>query len=125
MNALAYFLTPFPSRRGFSPYRSPGPVAHVAFLVAMVVTGFLLCGPGPLLVVWAVAGIYLGRDFAILCHYAPLLFVLILGALFVVFMAAKPLAVFGRQHPASAMFVTALLLAIQVWIAWAAARARR
>jgi len=100
-------------------------VAHFAFLVAIAATGFLLCGPGPLLVVWAVAGIYLGRDFAILCHYAPLLFVLILGALFVVFMAARQLSVFGRRHPASAMFVTALLLAIQIWIAWAAARARR
>ena len=125
MNALAYFRAPFPSRQGFSAYRSPGPVAHFVFFLASMFLGLLLCGPSPLLLVWAVAGIYLGRDFAILCHYAPLLFVLILGALFVVFMAARPLAVFARQHPASPIAVTALLLAIQIWIAWAAARGGR
>jgi hypothetical protein len=122
MNVLAYFRTPFPSRQGFSAYRSPGPVAHLAFFLAIVFLGLLLCGPSPLLLVWAVAGIYLGRDLAILCHYAPLLFLLVVGALFAVFMAAKRVAVFGRQHPASGIGLTVLVLAIQIWVAWTAAR---
>jgi len=122
MNVLAYFRAPFPSRQGFSPYRSPGPVAHLAFFFAIVFLGLLLCGPSPLLLVWAVAGIYLGRDLAILCHYAPLLFLLVVAALFAVFMAAKPVAVFGRQHPASGIGLTVLVVAIQVWVAWAATK---
>jgi hypothetical protein len=122
MDVLAYFRTPFPSRRGFSAYRSPGPVAHFAFFVAIVFLGLLLCGPTPLLVIWAAAGLYLGRDLAILCHYAPVLFLLILAALVAAFMAAKPVAVFGRQHPACGIGLTALVLAIQIWVARAATR---
>ena len=121
MNVLAYFARPFPSRKGFSPYRSPGPVAHLVFFLAIVVLGLLLCGASPLLVIWAAAGIYLGRDLAILCHYAPVLFLFMLVAIFALFITAKPLAIFGRQHPASAIGVTVLLLAIQIWVVWAAA----
>jgi type VI protein secretion system component VasK len=122
MNVLAYFARPFPSRKGFSPYRSPGPVAHRFFFLAIVVLGLLLCGASPLLVIWAAAGIYLGRELAILCHYAPVLFLLVMAALCTLLATAKPLALFGRQHPASAIAVTALLLATQIWVACATAR---
>jgi hypothetical protein len=97
-------------------------MAHFAFFVAIVFLGLLLCGPSPLLVIWAAVGIYLGRDLAILCHYAPVLFLLMLIATLALFMAARPLAVFGRQHPAWGIGLTALLLTIQIWVARAAAR---
>src|SRR5258708_33394051 len=50
----------------------PGP-----FFFAFLFVGFFFCLPHPplrpLLIVWILAGLYLGRDIAIYCHYAPLL----------------------------------------------------
>jgi hypothetical protein len=61
MHMLDYFRVPFPSRQGFSAYRFPGLAAHVPFFIVFSLLGLLLCGAGPLLVVWMAAGLYLGR----------------------------------------------------------------
>jgi hypothetical protein len=121
MNILYYFRTPFPSRRGFSAYRFPGLAAHIPFLAALGMTGILLCGSNPLLrpliIVWVVAGLFLGRDLAIICHYAPPLLLLIWAAMYAVVAEAKPLGAFGRRHPAVGVLLTVVLLALQIWIA--------
>jgi hypothetical protein len=89
---LTYFRAPFPSRHGFSPSRMPGPSAHVPAIFYSAALGCLLCWPHlilrPFMLIWFAAGIYLGRDFAILCHYMlPLPLV------------AGPSVAFGRQSP--------------------------
>jgi len=122
MKILAYFRVPFPSREGFSAYRSPGLAAHVPFFLLVIFLGLLLCGLSPLLAVWAVAGLYLGRDVAVLCHYAPLLFLVLLAGGFTLLYSTKPIAFFGRQHPAAGACLTAVVLATQIFVAWRAAR---
>ena len=122
MHALAYFLRPFPSRQGFSAYRFPGLAAHIPFFLVFSLLGLLLCGAGPLLVVWMVAGLYLGRDVAIICHYAPVLLLLIWAAMFVVLSKAKHVELFGRRHPGIGIGLTLLVLLVQVTVAWSAMR---
>jgi hypothetical protein len=121
MNILYYFRRPFPSREGFSAYRFPGVAAHMPFLVALTTTGILLCGASPLLrpliIVWVVAGLFLGRDLAIICHYAPPLLLLIWGAMYGVVAGAKPVGALGRRHPAAGVLLTVFVLALQIWIA--------
>ena len=123
MRSLAYFLRPFPSRQGFSAYRSPGLLAHVPCFLVFSVSGLLLCGVSPLLAVWMIAGLYLGRDVAILCHYAPILLLAVWAAMLVVLAEAKPLASFGHRHPAVVIALTVVLLLVQVSVAWRSARA--
>jgi len=68
-----YFQRLFPSATGFSPYRFPGLAAHLPILGAFLVLGWSLCGGHgyfwPLLVIYFIAGLYLGRDWAIQAHY--------------------------------------------------------
>lgn len=122
MNILWYFQKPFPSRQGFSAYRFPGMAAHIPFLVVLSATGVLLCGSTaalkPLVLVWIVAGLFLGRDAAIVCHYAPFFLLLIWAAMYAVIAESHRLATFGRQHPAAGVLLTALLVALQICIAW-------
>lgn len=126
VNILDYFKRPFPSRQGFSAYRFPGVAAHIPFLIALFAAGVLLCGQygalRPLLVVWLIAGLFLGRDIAIVCHYAPFLLLLIWAAMYAVLAESPRLARFGRQHPVAGVALTVLLLAMQVWIAWRSTR---
>lgn len=121
MNILFYFRRPFPSQQGFSAYRSPGMAAHLPFLVALSATGVSLCGSTgalrPLVLVWMVAGLFIGRDLAIVCHYAPFLLLVIWAAMYAVIVESQRLATFGRQHPAAGVLLTAGLLAIQIGIA--------
>lgn len=121
MNILWYFRRPFPSQQGFSAYRSPGLAAHLPFLIALSATGVLLCGSTvalrPLVLVWMVAGLFIGRDVAIVCHYAPFLLLVIWAAMYAVVAESHRLAVFGRQHPAAGVLLSAVLLAIQIGIA--------
>jgi hypothetical protein len=125
MHALAYFLSPFPSRKGFSAYRFPGPLAQVPFFLALSCTGFLLCGPKPLLLAWMLAGLYLGRDMAILCHYALVLLPVVWAGMFVVMAEAKQLEVFGRLHPSAGIWLTLLVLLVQAGVAWRSAARNR
>lgn len=117
MNALAYFLRPFPSRKGFSAYRFPGLAAHVPFFVALSLSGLLLCGVKPLLLVWVLGGLYLGRDVAIICHYALILLPAIWAAMFVVLGEAKRIELFGQRHPAAGMVLTVVLLLVLLTLA--------
>lgn len=127
MNILWYFRRPFPSQEGFSAYRSPGLAAHLPFLVALSATGVLLCGSNatlrPLVLVWFVAGLFLGRDVAIVCHYAPFLVLLIWAAMYAVIAESQRLGGLGRRHPAAGLLLTFLLIAMQIWIARRSTRA--
>jgi len=81
---LQYFIRPFPSVKGFSAYRFPGMFVHLPVIGAFLLFGLLLLGNVPhllpLLPLYLVFGVYLGRDLAILCHYVPLLTLICLGA---------------------------------------------
>lgn len=123
MHALAYFLKPFPSRQGFSAYRFPGLAAHIPFFLALSLSGLLLCGVKPLLLVWVLGGLYLGRDVAIVCHYALILLPAIWAAMFVVAAETKRIELFGRRHPACGMVLTVVLLLVQLTLAWRSAGA--
>src|SRR5260370_27370758 len=116
---LWYFRAPFPSTQGFSAYRMPGVAVHGPLILSSAVVGFFLCWPHPLLrpllIFWMLAGLYLGRDIAILCHYNGLLTLLSWAVCGVVFFKAAPIARFGASHVvipavASAMIHTVLFL---------------
>jgi hypothetical protein len=116
MSVSSYFRAPFPSAQGFSPYRMPGVAVHIPLLLASVFVGFLLCWPHPmlrpLLAIWVLAGLYLGRDLAIFCHYAPPLTLVTWAAVMTVVIKAPSIAKFGASHvviPAVLSFVVALL----------------
>ena len=109
------------SRQGFSAYRFPGLAAHVPFFLVFSLSGLLLCGVGPLLLVWMVAGLYLGRDVAVICHYALVLLPVIWIAMFVLLSEAKHVELFGRRHPAAGILLTLLVLLVQVGVAGGAA----
>ena len=74
-----YFQRPFPAAVGFSPYRSPGLAVHLPILFTCLLLGGLLCFRHrylwPLMLVYVVVGLYLGRDWAILAHYNPLIMI--------------------------------------------------
>src|SRR5260221_127187 len=99
---LAYFRSPFPSAEGFSAYRLPGVAVHAPLILSITFVGFFLCWPHPmlrpLLAVWVLAGLYLGRDITVLCHYKPLLTLICWAASAFVLFRAAPIASFGRSH---------------------------
>jgi hypothetical protein len=102
LSVFSYFRAPFPSAKGFSAYRMPGVVVHIPLLAASIFIGFMLCWPHPmlrpLLVVWILAGLYLGRDLAIFCHYAPLLTLVTLAGVMTVVVKALSISKFGASH---------------------------
>src|SRR5581483_123478 len=102
MSAFSYFRAPFPSAQGFSPYRFSCVMAHLPLFLASIFTGFLLCWPHPmlrpLLVVWVLAGLYLGRDFAIFCPYAPFLVLVVWAAAATLAAKAPAISKFGASH---------------------------
>lgn len=103
MSFLRYFRSPFPSRQGFSAYRMPGALVHGPLIFAATLVGFFLCWPHPLLrpllIVWVLAGLYLGRDLAILCHYAPLLTLICWAAAGLVLFRPAPILRLGVSRP--------------------------
>jgi hypothetical protein len=113
MSFFSYFRSPFPSTQGFSAYRMPGLAAHGPLILAFFFAGFFLCRPHallrPLLFVWLLGGLYLGRDFAIICHYSPPLTLVAWGAFALVLFRPAEIARFGRSH-----FLTAALLSVTV-----------
>lgn len=122
MPILDYFRTPFPSRQGFAAYRFPGPAVHLPLFFIFALTGFLLCGASVLLLVWLIAGLYIGRDIAIFSHYAPVLLLVIWGAMLWLSSAARAIAQFGRLHPQTALLLTLAVLALQLGVAWTMTR---
>lgn len=118
---LSYFRSPFPSTQGFSAYRMPGMVVHAPLIFAAILTGFALCWPHPALrpmvIFWVLAGVYLGRDAAILCHYNPLLTLTCwAGSAFVLFRPAS-IARLGFVHPAAAAWLSVTVAAVQIAVA--------
>lgn len=109
----SYFSRPFPKAEGFSAYRMPGLVVHLPVLLIFLSLGFWLCSWGlvlmPLLLVYAVIGLYLGRDLAILAHYNPLITIAVLVAAFFL-IGVHP--EWPTIPPVAAMVLTVLLAAL-------------
>jgi len=123
---LSYFRSPFPSTRGFSAYRMPGVAVHGPLIFSAAFVGFLLCWPHPmlrpLLIVWVLAGLYLGRDIAILCHYNPLLTLVSWAAFGIVLFKPGPIARFGTSHVVIPALLSIVVGAILFFVALAATR---
>lgn len=115
-----YFHSPFPKAEGFSPYRMPGIGVHGPVILLFIWLGAWLCLGEPwlyaLLAVYVIAGVYLGRDLAILAHYNPLITLVVLGGT-VWLIAAPP----HWEHPAPAVSVAVTLaaaLAVIMYARW-------
>jgi hypothetical protein len=122
---LWYFRAPFPSTKGFSAYRMPGVAVHGPLIFSSAAVGFFLSWPHPLLrpllIFWILAGLYLGRDIAILCHYNPLL-TCFLGPCGVVFFKAAAIARFGASHVVIPAVASALIGTVLFLVAFARTR---
>lgn len=117
---LSYFSRPFPSRRGFSAYRSPGLIVHVPVWAMLTFLGMALCLPhgylGWAILLWSLAGLYFGRDLAIYCHYIPLLTLVLLSGCVFAWANADRVFKWGEHHsPLLAMTLTFSLGAFLVW----------
>lgn len=116
MSVFSYFRAPFPSAQGFSPYRFPGLMVHLPFLGASVWVGYLLCWPHltlrPFLAVWFLAGLYLGRDVAIFCHYALPLALVVWVAAFLALSKATSISKFGTSHVMVPAIISLALAAV-------------
>jgi len=115
---LGYFRHPFPSQEGFSAYRMPGLAVHGPLLFAAALVGFALCWPHPilrpLLIVWLLAGLYLGRDIAIFCHYAPLLTLVCWVVAGLVIVRPQYIAKFGAMHGVVSAILSLALLGVLI-----------
>jgi hypothetical protein len=123
---LSYFRSPFPSTAGFSAYRTPGVAVHGPLILSSAMLGFFLCWPHPmlrpLLIVWVLAGLYLGRDIAILCHYNPLLTLISWAAFAVVLFNPARIARFGAAHVAIPGILSIVAGAVLLVVAFAITR---
>lgn len=126
MFVLSYFRSPFPSTKGFSAYRMPGVAVHGPLIVCFSLLGFSLCWPHavlrPLLIFWALAGMYLGRDITIFCHYSPLLTLLCWAAFVIVLLKHVSIARFGAAHLAIPGILSAVAGALVFLVAYAMTR---
>src|SRR5438477_2317850 len=121
MSVFSYFRSPFPSTAGFSAYRMPGMAVHGPFIISFAFLGFCLCWPHamlrPLLIVWLLAGVYLGRDITILCHYNALLTLISWSAFGVILFNSRAIAGFGVSHVVLAGLLSAAVGAILAVVA--------
>jgi hypothetical protein len=128
MSFLLYFRSPFPSTRGFSAYRMPGALVHLPLLLAATVAGFFLCWPHPLLrpllILWVLAGLYLGRDLAIWCHYAPLLTLICWAVAGFVLLRPAPILRLGATRPLLSAMLSAAVGSILLLVAIRMTRGR-
>ncbi len=128
LSVLSYFRSPFPSTKGFSAYRMPGVAVHGPLIFSFTSVGFLLCWPHlmlrPFLIVWLLAGVYLGRDIAILCHHNPLLTLISWAAFAAVLFKPGAIARFGASHVAIPAMLSILAGAILLLVAFAMTRER-
>jgi hypothetical protein len=80
----------------------PGVAVHGPLIFAFSLLGFLLCWPHPVLrplvAAWMLAGLYLGRDVTVLCHYNPLLTLGCWAGSTFVLVRHEPIARFGASH---------------------------
>jgi hypothetical protein len=126
LSVLDYFRHPFPSSEGFSAYRMPGVAVHGPLILASGLLGFLLCWPHvllrPLLIVWVLTGLYLGRDITILCHYNPLLTLMAWAASGFVLFRPRPIANFGRSHVVIPAVISGAVAGVLFLVAYAMTR---
>jgi hypothetical protein len=124
---LAYFARPFPSRKGSSAYRSPGPVVHIAAWAMISFLGLALSLPhgyfGWVSLLWLVAGLYLARDLAIYCHYLPVLTLPVLAGCILVWLKGNAIFGWGERH--SPLLAIALTLALTALLLISAVRVAR
>jgi hypothetical protein len=104
----------------------PGVAVHGPLIFAFSLVGFFLCWPHPilrpLLVVWVLAGLYLGRDIAILCHYTPLLILICWAASAVVLFRPASIVRFGAAHVLLSALLSAAVGTILFGVAFAMTR---
>ena len=104
----------------------PGAAVHGPLIFAFVFAGFFLCWPHPmlrpLLIIWVLGGLYLGRDITILCHYNPLLTFIAWGASAVVLFRPAPIARFGASHVVLPAVLSAAVGTILFLVAFAMTR---
>ncbi|HZI55568.1 MAG TPA: hypothetical protein VFF39_02275 [Verrucomicrobiae bacterium] len=123
---FSYFRSPFPSTQGFSAYRMPGMAVHGPLILASSLVGFFLCWPHavlrPLTIIRVLAGLYLGRDIAVLCHYNGLLTLVSWGASVLVFIKPAPIVRFGASHIVISALLSAAVGAVLFLVAFAMSR---
>jgi hypothetical protein len=129
LHFLSYFRRPIPSSEGFAAYRTPGAAVHLPIIIAFTAMAFLLCGPHPalqpLIALWFIAGVYFGRDIAILCHYMPLLTLICWAVTAAVIIWPKPIRNFGAAHPLFSLALSLGVLAFLLYTAFLFARNER
>lgn len=120
-----YLAAPFPGTKGFSPYRFPGSIVHVPVLLLFVAVGVRLTWWNlwlyPLFVVYLAAGVYVGRDLAILAHYNPLITLMVISGVLGAVCAPQSVARLWPQSGNWPMAVgTSMALAVffGLWVWW-------
>jgi cytohesin len=111
-----YFHSPFPKAEGFSAYRMPGLLVHVPVVLIFASLGAWLCANRPPLypffLLYAVLGVYLGRDIAILAHYNGLITI---AVLVVAFFLVGALPTWPQWSSVASTAVTAIVAALFGW----------
>ena len=115
-----YFRSPFPKAEGFSAYRMPGLLVHIPVLIAFLVVGGWACLQAgwlmPFILVYAIVGVYWGRDLAILAHYNGLITLVVLAGL--VF-GLPNIGALPRPGPAASVLITAAVAALFIlYVRW-------
>jgi uncharacterized membrane protein len=75
-----------------------------------------------LTIIWVLAGLYLGRDIAVLCHYNGLLTLVCWGLSALVMIKPGPIARFGASHSVVSALLSAALGAALFLVAFAMSR---
>jgi hypothetical protein len=122
---IDYLRHPFPKAEGFSAYRFPGFIVHLPIALFLLALGasLTLSEPylWPLLLVYLVAGLYLGRDLAIVAHYVPLITLGVLGGF--IWLIASPdtlrALLSGSRNPVLSLAITLSVAAgFCAWVRW-------
>ena len=122
---VAYLRRPFPLAKRFSAYRFPGLIVHVpvAFLFIAPGASLTLSEPylWPLLAVYVAAGIYIGRDLALLAHRHRLITLAVVAGC--VGLIASPdtfrMLVSGSRNPFVSIAISLTVAAgFAAWIKW-------
>ena len=122
---IDYLRRPFPKAEGFSAYRFPGLIVHLPIVLLFLVLGasLTLAEPylWPLFLIYLAAGLYLGRDLAILAHYNLLITLVVLGG-FIWLMAsldAIRALLSGARDPVLSLAITLSVAAgFCAWVKW-------
>jgi len=122
---IDYLRHPFPSRQGFSAYRFPGLIVHVPIALFFVVLGssLTLWDPylWPLLLIYLLVGLYLGRDLAIFAHYHLLITLAVIGGIIALMASPDTLRALlsGSRNPVLSFAVTLSVAAgFFAWVRW-------